>query len=137
MTDIKTLNDDELEAKYPYEFFYHYNKISDYKFRTHAMEQPCGGQLHFKNIWIFGPPFWQKKMGQQFSIVPSDIPQEHKQVVGRLLIKVITIFKIFYKNCYIKLCILFNCNAQINHFNDNLLRKLKDYINNLRKKLKR
>lgn len=33
-----------------------------------------------------------------------------------------------------KLCILFNCNAQINHFNDNLLRKLKNYINNLRKK---
>lgn len=98
---------------------------------------PVGDNSISRTFGFLALLFWQKKMGQQFSIVPSDIPQEHKQVVGRLLIKVITIFKIFYKNCYIKLCILFNCNAQINHFNDNLLRKLKDYINNLRKKLKR
>lgn len=39
------------------------------------------------------------------------------------------------KNSYKKLGILFKCiDVQINHFNENLLRKLKDYINNLRMK---
>lgn len=56
MEDIKTLSDEELESKYPYEFFYHFSKISEYKIRTHKMEVPWQGQLHYKNIWIYGPP---------------------------------------------------------------------------------
>lgn len=52
MSEIKTLSDEELESKYLYEFFNHYNKINDYKIRTHSMEQPWeGGQFHLK---IFG-----------------------------------------------------------------------------------
>lgn len=53
--DIKTSTDEKLESKCPFEFFYQYSKISEYKIRTHIMEKPWSGQLHFKNIWIWGP----------------------------------------------------------------------------------
>lgn len=47
MEDIKTLSESELECKYPYKFFYHYSKVSEYKIRTHSMEMFWNGQLHF------------------------------------------------------------------------------------------
>ena len=54
MSYIKTMPDEELEAKYPFEFFYQYSKVREYKIKTNILEEPWTGQLHFKNIWIWG-----------------------------------------------------------------------------------
>lgn len=40
MHDIKTSTDEKLESKCPFEYFYQYSKISEYKIRTHIMEKP-------------------------------------------------------------------------------------------------
>lgn len=47
MEDIKTLSDNELEAKYPYQFFNHYSKLVSIKFARIQLNDPGGGSTPF------------------------------------------------------------------------------------------
>ena len=72
LKDLLALNESEFEAKYPYQYFHHYNKLVAYKLRHSKMSKCWNGNLHEKNYWIYGPAgtgksTWARKQSSDIS----------------------------------------------------------------------
>nr|WGN90624.1 replication associated protein [Banfec virus 2] len=68
LNDILTLDDEELEQKYPMWFFNNYGKIQEYRMRKNIGVEEWNGDLKEKNVWIWGRPGtgksrWARRQG--------------------------------------------------------------------------
>lgn len=54
LKDILEMSEAEFEAKYPYQYFHHYNKLMAYKLRHQKLKEIWNGDLRDKNYWIWG-----------------------------------------------------------------------------------
>lgn len=60
LSDLRTLSDQKIEAKYTRGFFNHNNRIADNKINTMHLSAPWSGMSKSKNYWIYGNSGWGK-----------------------------------------------------------------------------
>lgn len=56
LEDLKNMAWNEFENNYPVECYRNYNKLQNYRFRHQNINEPWGGELKSKNIWLWGAP---------------------------------------------------------------------------------